>query len=70
MVTVKGSGFGLGDGTIVKFGNVIAKAITCSSTTECTMLSPAGGKSGAADVKATVSKKTSKKTPADRFTYD
>jgi hypothetical protein len=69
-VTVTGSGFAAGNGaTAFKFGKAPAHSVSCSSTTTCTMLSPAA-RVGTVDVTATVSGKNSKKNPADRFTYN
>jgi hypothetical protein len=70
-VTVTGTGFALGSGaTVFKFGNGIALSVSCSSTTECTMLAPGASKAGSVDVRAAASGKTSKKNPpADRFAY-
>jgi hypothetical protein len=69
-VTVTGTGFGLGKAaTVFKFGTVKATSVDCTSTTECTMVSPAHA-AGIVDVKATVSKVTSATSrPADEFTY-
>ena len=68
-VTVTGSGFAL-SGTTFKFGKVAASSVSCSSTIECTLRSPVATKAGTVDVTATVSKKTSKKSAADHFTYE
>jgi hypothetical protein len=68
-VTVKGTGFGLGtEATIFKFEKATGTAVNCTSTTECTVVSPAHA-AGKVDVKATVNKVTSPKSPADKFTY-
>ncbi len=67
-VTVEGSGFTPGTETIFKFGKVKATSVNCTSSTTCTMLSPAS-LPGAVDVKATVGKFTSLASPADLFTY-
>jgi large repetitive protein len=71
-VTVTGTGFALGSGaTAFKFGKGLANSVKCTSTTTCTMLSPAAAKAGTVDVTAKVSSgKSSKKNPADRFTYN
>jgi hypothetical protein len=46
-------------------------AVSGSRFAECTMLAPIASKTGTVDVRATVSKKTSKKyAPADDFAYD
>ncbi len=71
LVTVTGSGFTPGTGlTAFKFGKTLATSVECSSTTTCTMFSPAAVKKGTVDVRATSGGKTSKKTPADRYSYD
>jgi hypothetical protein len=69
-VTVTGTGFALGKtATVFKFGAAKAASVDCTSTTECTVVSPAHT-AGVVDVKATVSKATSATTrPADEFTY-
>ena len=69
-VTVTGSGFGLGTtATALKFGKTPGTSVNCASSTTCTVLAPAAVKAGTVDVRATVSGKTSKKAPADHFTY-
>jgi hypothetical protein len=68
-VTVSGTGFALGEGaTIVQFGSTKAMSVNCTSTTTCTVVSPAH-EAGAVDVKATVNKVSSAKVTADRFTF-
>jgi hypothetical protein len=69
-VTVTGTGFALGTtATVFKFGTAKATAVDCTSTTECTMVSPSHS-AGIVDVKATVNKVTSAASrPADEFTY-
>lgn len=67
-VTVQGSGFAVGTGTIFKFGKAKATAVNCASSTTCTMLSPAG-LAGTVEVKATVGKFTGLASPEDLFTY-
>jgi large repetitive protein len=68
-VIVSGSGFAPGAiATIFRFGTAPATSVNCSSTTECTTVSPAHAK-GTVAVKATVNKATSSKNIADEFTY-
>ena len=69
-VTVSGSGFALGaSATIIKFGGAKAASVNCTSSTTCTVVSPAHV-AGAVDVKATVSGVASPKSSAtDQFTY-
>jgi plastocyanin len=68
-VTVTGTGFALGEGvTTIKFGSTSGSSVHCTSTTNCTVVSPAHT-AGKVDVKATVNKLTSPKTAADQFTY-
>jgi len=69
-VTVTGTGFGPGNtATVFKFGTTKATSVDCTSTTECTVLSPAHA-AGVVDVKATVDKATSSTSrPADEFSY-
>jgi hypothetical protein len=70
-VTITGNGFAVGNGeTVFEFGNGIALAVDCTSTTECTMLSPAAAKTGAVNVRAKVNDKTGKKNPLAQYTYD
>ncbi len=69
-VTVTGSGFAHGTGTTIWFGKALATSVECSSTTSCTAVSPPTLKPGAVDVVAAVSKKKSKKSAADHFTYE
>jgi len=70
-VTVEGRGFALGaSATIFKFGSRKSTSVNCTSTTTCTVISPAGAV-GTVDVKATVNKVSSvKNAPADQFTYN
>lgn len=69
-VTITGTGFAPGTtGTTFKFGSAVATSVTCSSTTHCTVVSPAH-KAGTVEVKATVNALGSPKTPADLFTYN
>jgi hypothetical protein len=69
-LTVTGTGFALGKtATVFKFGTAKATSVECTSTTECTVVSPAHA-AGIVDVKATVNKATSATSrPADQFTY-
>jgi IPT/TIG domain/FG-GAP repeat len=69
-VVVTGSGFALGADTSFRFGRGIGAAVNCGSTTECTMIAPAAAKTATVEVRATASNKTSKKSAADRFSYD
>jgi hypothetical protein len=73
-VTVAGTGFGLGSSaTVFKFGKTLGTSVNCTATTNCTVVAPAAkkGKAGTVDVTATVSGKTTKKSPpADQFTYN
>jgi alpha-tubulin suppressor-like RCC1 family protein len=71
-VTVTGSGFALGTtGTTFKFGALLSPSVDCTSTTQCTVVSPARKSAGTVDVKATVGKPSSPKSaPADQFTYN
>jgi hypothetical protein len=68
-VTVTGSGFALGTGTIFKFGAAKATGVSCPSSTSCTMIAPKH-EAGTVDVTATVNKVASPKSPpGDTFTY-
>jgi subtilase family serine protease len=68
-VTITGTGFALGKtATTVKFGTAKGTSVNCSSTTQCTAVSPAHAV-GTVDVRVTVNKATSAKATADRFTY-
>jgi alpha-tubulin suppressor-like RCC1 family protein len=71
-VTVTGSGFAIGSGTTVfEFGKAPATAVECSSTSSCTLITPAAKKPGALDIVAAVGKSKSKKNPpADQYTYE
>jgi hypothetical protein len=69
-VTVTGTGFALGKtATTLKFGTRKGTSVECTSSTICTVTSPATTATGIVDVHATVNKATSPKTTADRFTY-
>jgi hypothetical protein len=68
-VTVSGSGFSVVPGaTVLMFGKTAGSAVTCSSISQCSALSPAA-RVGAVDVVATVAGKKSPKGTSDRFTY-
>lgn len=70
-VTVTGSGFGLGGtATLFRFGNVLGAAVNCTSTTVCTVVTPARTRVGVVDVRAIVAGKISSKNPSlDQFAY-
>jgi phospholipase C len=68
-VTVTGSGFRLGKkATVFRFGLTLAPSVDCTSTTVCTVTTPAH-EAGLVGVKATVNETASRKTTADQFTY-
>jgi hypothetical protein len=67
-VTVTGSGFALGSATVFKFGSPKATAVSCASSTTCTMLSPKHA-AATVQVKATVNGIASPKSSGDQFTY-
>jgi len=68
-VTVKGLNFLAGKtATTFKFGTAKATSVSCASTTECTMLSPAHA-AGSIDVIATVNKLSSPVVAGDKYTY-
>jgi alpha-tubulin suppressor-like RCC1 family protein len=71
-VTVTGSGFAIGMGTTVfEFGKAPATAVECSSTSSCTLVTPAAKKPGVLDIVAAVGKSKSKKNPpADQYSYE
>jgi hypothetical protein len=70
-VTVTGAGFTAGDGTtLFKFGKAFATGVECSSTTECTMTTPAANRAGAATVIASMGRAKSKKSPGGVFDYE
>lgn len=69
-VTVTGSGFAPGTSTTTfLFGKGVATNTECTSTTQCTMASPAALKTGTVDVVAKAGSKKSKKTSSDHFGY-
>ena len=68
-VTVTGSGFVVGaTGTKLTFGGKAGKSVHCTSTTECTVVTPAHA-AGTVDVKAIVNRATSPIATEDKFTY-
>ena len=68
-VTVQGTGFALGKtASVFTFGTTKATSANCASSTTCTVTAPAHA-AGKVDVKVTVNKVTSPKTPADQYTY-
>ena len=69
-VAITGSGLAIGSGTTVfEFGNALATAVTCSSPTECTMLTPATAGSGTVEVRANVGGKTGERTRLPMSTH-
>jgi len=67
-VTVTGSGFALGSSTGIFFKKTPGKSVSCASTEECTVTTPAG--SGKVDVIAEAAGKKSKKNPGpDSYEY-
>jgi alpha-tubulin suppressor-like RCC1 family protein len=69
VISVKGSGFALGSLTAFAFGTAKAKSVNCTSSTSCTMVTPAGVP-GTVDVIAIVNKKKSPvNSPGDQFTF-
>ena len=70
-VTVTGSGFALGrHGTGLRFGSAAGAGVDCLSRAACTVTSPAAGRAGVVDVRATVGANSSHKGAADRFSYE
>jgi len=70
-VTIKGSGFALGTGTVFDFAKTPGTSVSCTSTSACTVTSPAAAKPKSVDVIAKAGKAKSKKSsPADTFTFD
>ncbi len=70
-VTIKGTGFALGSATTLLFKKAPGTAVNCSSTTECTVISPAQTKAAVVDIVAEIGKSKSKKIrPADAFRYE
>jgi alpha-tubulin suppressor-like RCC1 family protein len=70
-VTITGTGFAVGNtATVLRFGTKKGTSVNCTSSTACTVVSPAH-ESGKVDVKATVNIVSSpKNAPADQFTYN
>jgi hypothetical protein len=69
VVTVTGTGFAPGTtGTSFRFGTAKGLAVSCASTTSCTVTAPAH-LAGTVDVKATVNAVASSKAAGDSFTY-
>jgi hypothetical protein len=67
-VSVTGTGFALGSGTLFKFGATKAASVNCTSTTKCTVLAPPHA-AATVDVKATVNAIASPKSAGDQYTY-
>jgi alpha-tubulin suppressor-like RCC1 family protein len=68
-ITVTGTGFVVGSGTSFFFGQAKATSVSCSSTTSCTMLTPAH-EAGTVDVIAQANKvRSPPNAPADQFTF-
>ncbi|HEY2217540.1 MAG TPA: IPT/TIG domain-containing protein, partial [Solirubrobacteraceae bacterium] len=70
-VTITGTGFAVGTNTTtVKFGSTKAKSVSCSSTSECSVVVPAHA-AGVVDVKVTANKASSTASPpGDQFKYE
>ncbi len=70
-VTVTGNGFEPGTtGTTFIFGKADATAVECTSSTTCTMLTPAKSKAGTAKIQAIVNGHKSSVSPGGAFTYE
>jgi hypothetical protein len=69
-VTISGSGFQPGSGTVFKFGKTQATNVSCGSTTSCTATAPASSAPGPVDVAAVSAGKKSPRSAADRFVYE
>ncbi len=71
-IAVTGSGFAIGAGaTVFEFGKAQATGVECSSTSSCTLVTPAAKKPGVLDIVAAVGKSKSKKSPpVDQYTYE
>jgi hypothetical protein len=68
-VTITGTGFALGSATNFLFGGMKGSSVNCTSTSTCTVVSPAR-KAGTVDVKAGVSgKHSAANAPADQFSF-
>jgi IPT/TIG domain len=68
-VTITGSGFALGTtATTIKFGAAASQSVNCTSSTQCTAVSPKHAVA-IVDVRATVNGVVSAKTTADHFRY-
>jgi hypothetical protein len=72
VVTVTGTGFAPGsEHTTFSFGKTLGTAVSCVSSTSCTVTTPSATKTGPVDVVAAVGKNKSKKSrPADEYTYE
>jgi hypothetical protein len=68
-VTIAGSGFALGAATVFDFGKKPATAVSCTSTSSCTVTSPAAGLAGVVPVSALVAAKRSARGPQAEFKY-
>jgi hypothetical protein len=69
-VTVTGSGFALGAATSIKFGSKAVVGVECTSSTTCIATTPAATKAATVDVTVKAGGKGSKKSAADRYTYN
>ncbi len=68
-VVVNGTGFAPGfGGTAFIFGRARGSLVDCTSTTECSLVTPAG-RAGTVDVRAVVGTDKSKKTDSGDYTY-
>ena len=69
-VTVTGTGFALGaTATKIKFGATLSKSVNCTSSTQCSAVSPKH-EAGTVHVTAPVNKARSPQTAADQFKYN
>ena len=68
VVTITGTGFVVGSGTVA-FGSTAGTSVSCSSTTTCTATSPAHA-AGAVDVTVSTPGGSSATSTDDKFTYD
>jgi hypothetical protein len=68
-VTIGGSGFALGTATKFLFGKVAGTAVSCASSTSCTVTVPASGKNETVTVLSVVVTSKAKKSASAHYTY-
>ncbi len=67
---ITGSGFALGSATTFAFARANAPTVNCTSSSSCSVVTPAAAKAGVVDVRAKVAgRQSAKNPPGDSYSY-